>query len=393
MKRFLSSLPVQLLVVFLFSIVASSMLPYGYQQFFYTISLVGKEILEFFLPIVILFFVGNGILSLQNNSLIMLCFLIGSVFFSNIITAFSSYIVSIVLVVPFITTEHCLTPLSNNGIEPLCSFTLPVLFPSEKALIVALVGGIIMSLFPVNNSGRTLLYRISFLGKTLIEKGLKHFFIPFLPVYMFGFFLNLFTQFSWHHLCGVYGLTFSFLIGMQLSVLAITYFFAAGGNLTSMVRLLVNALPSYLTALGTMSSIASLPVSIKAAERNTGNRSLAEFAMPLLANIHLMGDAVTIPLFSVVTSFLFLHILPSFTAFCWFSLYFCVSMLAVSGVPGGGIIVMLPLLKNIFGFTPEMLGIITGLYLLQDAFGTAANVMGDGALVVFLQKMIKQKKV
>ena len=77
-------------------------------------------------------------------------------------------------------------------------------------------------------------------------------------------------------------------------------------------------------------------------------------------------------------------VLPAFGLYMTFVLYFCLTMLAVSGIPGGGIIMMLPLLKSLFGFTPEMLSVMTALYLLQDGFGTAANVMGDGALVILL---------
>ena len=136
-----------------------------------------------------------------------------------------------------------------------------------------------------------------------------------------------------------------------------------------------------------MSSIATLPVSLVCAEKNTGNKQIVHFAMPILANIHLMGDAVCVPLFALATMKLFFGVLPTFGAYVVFLGYFCVAMLAVSGIPGGGIIVMLPLLKTLFGFTPEMLSVMTALYLLQDGFGTAANVMGDGALVIILDRI------
>jgi len=76
-----------------------------------------------------------------------------------------------------------------------------------------------------------------------------------------------------------------------------------------------------------------------------------------------------------------------------FIIYFCMVMLATSGVPGGGIIVVIPLLKSILGFTPEMISIITALYLLQDCFGTAGNVTGDGALMIIINKILKKLKV
>jgi len=87
---------------------------------------------------------------------------------------------------------------------------------------------------------------------------------------------------------------------------------------------------------------------------------------------------------------IFLGTIPSVWTFITFVFYFCLTMLAVSGVPGGGIIVMIPILKANLGFTPAMISIITALYLLQDSFGTAANVMGDGALTILVNKVLNK---
>jgi len=208
-----------------------------------------------------------------------------------------------------------------------------------------------------------------------------------LPLYVFGFFLKMMRELPMAQLCSAYGMIFALAITMQVLWLVVAYMVVNSGQSHKMVPALITALPSYVTALGTMSSIATLPVSLVAAEKNTGNRSLAQFAMPILANIHLMGDAVCTPLFALATMKLFFGILPDFPSYAVFVGYLCLNMLAVSGIPGGGIIVMLPLLKSLFGFTPEMLSVMTALYFLQDGFGTAANVMGDGALVILLNRI------
>jgi Na+/H+-dicarboxylate symporter len=173
-------------------------------------------------------------------------------------------------------------------------------------------------------------------------------------------------------------------------ILVIAYVVASRFSLSRAVGHIVQAAPSYLTALGTMSSVAALPVSVVCAERNTGNKSIAQFAMPIFANVHLMGDAVCVPLFTFTTLALFTGGIPSLPLYLVFVGYLCVTMLAVSGIPGGGIIAMLPLLKGLFGFSPEMLSVMTALYLMQDGFGTAANVMGDGALVMILNRVYRQ---
>jgi len=154
-----------------------------------------------------------------------------------------------------------------------------------------------------------------------------------------------------------------------------------------------NALPSYLAAFSTMSSTTAIPVTIDSAEKDTQNRPRASIASPIMANIHLVGDGISTPILSLVTLSLFLGTIPNFFNYLIFAFNFCLIMLATSGVPGGGIIVMIPILKSILGFSPEMVSIITTLYLLQDSLGTAGNVMGDGALIIIINKLLKRFNV
>ena len=177
---------------------------------------------------------------------------------------------------------------------------------------------------------------------------------------------------------------------IEAVVLFLMYFFAQGLSYRKALQSIKNALPSYLTAFSTMSSVATVPVTIESATKNTGNRKLAQMAVPILANVHLAGDSITVPILSLVTISLFMGVVPDFLTFLIFVFYFCLTMLAVSGVPGGGILVMIPILKSILGFTPAMVSAITALYLLQDSLGTAANVMGDGALTILVHKILRK---
>lgn len=246
-------------------------------------------------------------------------------------------------------------------------------------MITALCVGVALSFIPVQP-----VHSFIASGKRMIEWGLSELFIPLLPLYVFGFFLKLLQELPLLQLCSTFGLIFLLSVTMQLAYLIFAYLVANGGRWRSAYNTFATAFPSYMTALGTMSSIAALPVSVLCAEKNSKNKPLSQFAMPIMANVHLMGDAVCVPLFALATMQLFTGTLPTFGLYMTFVLFFCLTMLAVSGIPGGGIIMMLPLLKSLFGFTPEMLSVMTALYLLQDGFGTAANVMGDGALVMVL---------
>ena len=114
---------------------------------------------------------------------------------------------------------------------------------------------------------------------------------------------------------------------------------------------------------------------------------------PFMANVHLLGDSISTPILALVTMYFFFGTLPPCMQYLYFVLYFGVSMFAVSGVPGGGILVIIPVLISALGFTPDMISIMTTLYLLLDCFGTAANVMGDGALIIMLQRILQKSRI
>jgi Na+/H+-dicarboxylate symporter len=198
---------------------------------------------------------------------------------------------------------------------------------------------------------------------------------------------NMYTLFS------SYGKAFILIIFLQWIVIPALFFIAAGFSMRRAWEYIQNALPAYLTAFSSMSSTATLPVSIPAAQKNGVHKSLAEVAMPILANIHLLGDCITTPILALVTLGIFTGSLPSIEVFTVFILNFSVYMLAAAGIPGGGIIAMYPILQSILGFSPDMLSIITTLYILQDGIGTAGNVTGDIAVLVIIQKILKRLRI
>lgn len=229
--------------------------------------------------------------------------------------------------------------------------------------------------------------------KRLLEHFFNRIFIPLLPFYILGFLLKIHYEGVFSSLLQHYSSTFFLIVAVQILCLALFYFVACGFDRKKMFVAYTNALPSYLTAFSTMSSTATVPVSIKCAYENTKNQALSEMAMPIMANVHLLGDSVGTPILALVTMLLFLGYLPDLFTYIKFLAFFCVSMFAASGIPGGGFLVMIPVLKSQLGFTPEMISIMFTLYVLMDSFGTAANVMGDGALVMILNKILKRFKV
>ncbi len=379
------SLPLQLIAIIAFAVLAGHLLPVGAMRASYTFSLVFKEILGAFLPLIVFSFVIAGVLSFKKNAPLILSLLMGSIVLSNAVVSLFAYGIGR-LIVPVLTKN---LDLSSCGavreLVPFFSIKLPPFIASEKALFAALLFGTLLSFFSLPQVERGLL-RL----KVWVEIILNRLFIPLLPLYVLGFLLQIQYEGVFATLFRSYGSTFVCIVGLHFIYLALYYWVAAHFSKKQATFYFKNAVPSYLTAFSTLSSTATIPVTINSAVKNTGNRALANVAVPIMANVHLVGDGISTPLLALVTMQVFLGFMPDLLTYAIFVGYFCLTMLATSGVPGGGIIVMIPILKSQLGFTPEMISIITTLYLLQDAFGTAGNVTGDGALMIIIDKMLRR---
>jgi Na+/H+-dicarboxylate symporter len=386
LKKF--SLPFQLIAIIAFVFLCGDFFNESSVRFFYTFSLLFKSVLSLFLPLIIFSFVLTGILSFKRNAPLVLGILVACVFVSNAVIALLTYAVGSV-VVPYIIQGISVDGFKiASGVVPYYQFEFPTLISSENSLLLAIIVGIVLSFIyiPKLEVGiRTF--------KNAIEDFLNYYFIPLLPLYVFGFLLEIHYRGVFGSLFAHYGKAFMVIFIVQLVFLVLYYLLAANGSIKKMIKYIQNALPSYLTAFSTMSSTTTIPVSVECAEQNMGNKPLAEISMPIMANIHLVGDSISTPLLAMVTISLFLGYFPDPISYIKFVFFFCTAMLAVSGIPGGGIIVMIPILMSQLDFNEQMISIITALYLLLDPFGTAANVMGDGALVILVNKLLKKLKI
>jgi len=148
-----------------------------------------------------------------------------------------------------------------------------------------------------------------------------------------------------------------------------------------------NMLPAAIAGFSTMSSAAAMPLTIIGAEKNCENKDLARSVIPATVNIHLIGDCFAIPIFAYAVLKNFGFAQPSEIGYLYFAVYFVLAKFSVAAIPSGGILVMLPILKDHLSFTPEMLSLITALYILFDPVITCANVLGNGAFAMILDKL------
>lgn len=383
--QFLKSIPIQLVFVIGIVILFGQWIPFGIVKGLYTFSLLFKELLGLILPFMVFFFVLAGILSFKRNAPLILAILLVSIFCSNALVSLISY-----GAVQLLSSNISCEPISDiiptyASIEPFFSITLPSLINALHALIAAIVLGLLFSFMPSITVQNGVL-RI----KEWIEALLKYGFIPFLPLYIFGFLLKIRYEGMLACVMRQYGTAFLLIVSLQYIYIFWLYFVAAGFSIRRTLESIKNALPSYITAFSTMSSTIAIPLSVQGAEKNTGNKELAQVAMPIMANVHLLGDSFVTPILALVTMLVFQGILPPISHYIVFVFYFCIAMFAASGIPGGGILVMIPILKSELNFSAQMISVVMTIYFLLDSFGTGANVMGDGALVIIINKWLKR---
>ena len=177
---------------------------------------------------------------------------------------------------------------------------------------------------------------------------------------------------------------------MSLHILILVYQYLIAGGIVrrNPFRALWNMLPAYLTALGTSSSAATIPVTVRSTLRNKVSNDIAGFVIPLCATIHMSGSCMKIT--ACALTICLLDGLPHDPMlFLNFIMMLGIMMVAAPGVPGGSIMAALAPLAMILGFGKEEQALMIALYIAMDSFGTACNVTGDGAIAMVIDRMFK----
>jgi Na+/H+-dicarboxylate symporters len=156
------------------------------------------------------------------------------------------------------------------------------------------------------------------------------------------------------------------------------------------VNNLKNMIPPFITGFSTLSSAATMPFTLIATHKNVKDPDIVNFVIPSTVNFHLIGDCIAMPIFSMAIMLSFGYTLPSLNEYFIFSIYYMLARFSVAAIPGGGAIVIWPLLKGQFGFTGDMLALIQTLNLMFDPMITAMNVMGNGVFAILFDKLYRK---
>ncbi|WP_130607344.1 cation:dicarboxylate symporter family transporter [Fluviispira sanaruensis] len=380
-----NSIIFKLVLALLFGLFAGKYLPQEVQATLYSISLSLKDILIFILPFIIFSCIFSCLLSFKSDVFKFIIVLILCICLSNFISTIIAFNVSH-LALSHLDNFSNINQEGHTSLKPFWNLSLPSLISNNVALFSGLVAGLIFSKF---RNKRVDVFADKM--RDSVTLFLNKAFIPILPIFALGFIIKLESDGVLTQILSSYLPLVLAIIITQYVYISLLYFIGAGFNIKQFIYFVKNVLPAGIMGFSSMSSMAALPLTIQAAEKNTGNRDLSRTIAPATVNIHLIGDSLAIPMIALVIMSTFGPGFPDISTFLIFSFYFVLAKFAVAAVPGGGILVMITILETQMGFTPEMSGLITAIYILLDPIITSANVLGNGAFAILTTKLFAKK--
>ena len=357
-------------------------------RIFLTFNSLFGSFLDFVVPLIILGLVAPGIAELGRGAGKMLAVTLLIAYASTLFSGFLAYF-SCDAVYPFLlenVSAEASGLLAGNtratGVAPFFTLPLPPLFGVMSALVFAFMLGIGLTLIP----GQETLKNTLFDFREIVNKTISGVIIPLLPVFIFGIFLKMTYEGQVAQVLGVF-LKIILLIFVLTVILLLVQFFIAGAvGRQNPFKLLKTMLTAYVTALGTQSSAATIPVTLQQAVKCGVTPKVAGSVIPLCATVHLAGSMLKITACAMAVMIM-LNVPYSLTQFTGFIFLLGITMVAAPGVPGGAIMAAIGVLQSVLGFGTEAIGLMVALYIAMDSFGTACNVTGDGAIAVIVDKI------
>ena len=383
MKKMKLGLLPRIIIAIALGIVCGLFFPGWIVRIFLTVNSLFGNFLNFIIPLLILGLVAPGIADLGKGAgrllLITALLAYGFTLFSGFFTYFTCD-----LSYPWLlNTSDKLSAVADNtvALQPYFTVEMPAVMGVMSALILAFTLGLGMSVIDGNR-----LKSVMDDFKDIINQVITAVIIPVLPLYIFGIFLNMTNSGQVAGVMNVFLKIIVVIFVMTVVLLFIQFFIAGMVGKKNPLRLFRNMLPAYMTALGTQSSAATIPVTLEETIRNGVRPDLAGFVIPLCATIHLSGSTMKIVACSMAIM-LMSGMEINFAQFAGFIMMLGIAMVAAPGVPGGAIMAALGLLQSMLGFDETAQGLMIALYIAMDSFGTATNVTGDGAIAVIVDRI------
>ena len=376
--KILKSLPARLLLAIILGILAGLVLPVQAMVVVVTLKYIMGQLITFCVPLIILGFIAPSITRLGNNATRMLIVAVILAYTSSILAAFMSCAAGFGII------PHLNIVSDPESLRELPEVAFQLDIPQIMPVMSALVLSTLLGLAAVWTKARTITQVLEEFQVIVLEI-VKKVIIPVLP-----FFIGVtFCSLSWEGMITkqlpVFLVVILIVLAGHYIWLAVLYGSASLYSRRSGLEVLSHYGPAYLTAVGTMSSAATLAVALECAHKSKNlRRDLVDFGIPLFANIHLCGSVLTEVFFVMTVSKVLYGQIPSPGHMILFCLLLGIFAIGAPGVPGGTVMASLGLITGILGFNADGTALMLAVFALQDSFGTACNVTGDGALTLML---------
>ena len=387
-KPITRSLLFWIVVAIVLGIACSFFFPTWLARIFITFNGLFSNFLGFFVPVLIFALITPAIAGLGKGAGKWLGLTAGIAYGSTIISGLIAWGLSVALYPWLLGDQKLITAVDDveeGALSPFFSVEIDPPFAVMTALVLAFCVGIAMTAVKSDT-----MYKLATEFEGVIMKVVTSFVIPLLPLFIFGMFLNLGMNDNMGATLTAFGKVLVLAVIMTILLLILQYLIAGAIAGVNPVTALRNMLPAYFTALGTSSSAATIPVTLKSTLNNKVDENVAGFVVPLCATIHLSGSMMKIGLYAFAVIYM-AGMDISWGLSLGFILLLGIMMIAAPGVPGGAIMAATGLLASMLGFNDDMVALMIAAYIVIDSFGTAANVTGDGAIALVINRFAAGK--
>ncbi|MBO5094370.1 MAG: dicarboxylate/amino acid:cation symporter [Lachnospiraceae bacterium] len=388
MKKILTSLPVRLLIGVIVGIVIGLIANEPVMLVVVSVKYILNQLILFCVPLIIIGFIAPAITKLGQNATRLLGVAVAIAYISSLGAALFSMAAGYGII------PHLSIVTEVEGLKELpdvvFQLDIPQIMPVMSALVLSLMLGLAATWTKADVFAK-LLDEFQKIVLSIVTKIV----IPLLPVYIAFTFCALAYE-------GTITVQLPVFIEIVLIVMAGHYIWLAllyliGGIYSGKnpFDVLKNYGPAYLTAVGTMSSAATLAVALRCARKSKKalREDMIDFGIPLFANIHLCGSVLTEVFFVMTISKILYGSIPSLGTMVLFCVLLGVFAVGAPGVPGGTVMASLGLITGVLGFDSMGTALMLTIFALQDSFGTACNVTGDGALTMILTGYVQRRGI
>jgi Na+/H+-dicarboxylate symporter len=376
-------------IAIVLGIVSGLFFPDWAQRIFLTFNALFSSFLDFIVPLIILGLIAPGIAELGKGAGKMLGTTLGLAYGSTLLSGFFAYF-TCRAVYPVLLSGNALSmaPEATAGLTenvekltPFFTLDFPPLFSVMSALIFAFVLGLGLTVIGNGEALRNVLTGF----REVVNKTISGVIIPLLPLFVYGIFLKMAAEGQVEQVLGIFLKIIVLIFGMTVVLLLFQFVVAGLIARKNPLFLLKTMLTAYVTALGTQSSAATIPITLRQAVKCGVDPRVAGSVIPLCATVHLSGSMLKITSCAMAVMVLMnMSLDPG--VFAGFIFLLGITMIAAPGVPGGAIMAAIAVLQSVLGFNAEAIGLMITLYIAMDSFGTACNVTGDGAIAVIVNK-------